>query len=115
MRGTKALLTNNEYEKRLLESLDMIKTKSRSLMEEALKSHIYESHICMRTHPRYETSIKLIMLSIKDSQETQKLSRNVQTMSERVDKQLQNLGDGFNSMNQLLTEHVKEKDSRPQP
>ncbi|PNP57021.1 hypothetical protein THARTR1_02863 [Trichoderma harzianum] len=90
MRGTKALLTNNEYEKRLLESLDMIKTKSRSLMEEALKSHIYESHIY--------------------SQETQKLSRNVQTMSERVDKQLQNLGDGFNSMNLLLTEHVKEKD-----
>ncbi|KAL5090384.1 hypothetical protein Trisim1_004576 [Trichoderma cf. simile WF8] len=90
MRGTKALLTNNEYEKRLLESLEMIKTKSRSLMEEALKSHIYESHIY--------------------SQETQKLSRNVQTMSERVDKQLQNLGNGFNSMNLLLTEHVKEKD-----
>lgn len=111
MRGTKALLTNNEYEKRLLESLDMIKTKSRSLMEEALKSHIYESHICMHIHSKYEDSIRLI-LSAKDSQETQKLSRNVQTMSERVDKQLQNLGDGFNSMNQLLTEHVKEKDSK---
>lgn len=111
MRGTKALLTNNEYEKRLLESLDMIKTKSRSLMEEALKSHIYESHICMYTNSEYENSIKLI-LSAKDSQETQKLSRNVQTMSERVDKQLQNLGDGFNSMNLLLTEHVKEKDSK---
>lgn len=111
MRGTKALLTNNEYEKRLLESLDMIKTKSRSLMEEALKSHIYESHICMHTHSKYQVSIRLI-LSAKDSQETQKLSRNVQTMSERVDKQLQNLGDGFNSMNLLLTEHVKEKDSK---
>ncbi|UKZ72545.1 hypothetical protein TrVFT333_000176 [Trichoderma virens FT-333] len=49
-------------------------------------------------------------ISNSHSQETQKLSRNVQTMSERVDKQLQNLGDGFNSMNQLLTEHVKEKD-----
>ncbi|KAL7941802.1 hypothetical protein V8C42DRAFT_333750 [Trichoderma barbatum] len=90
MRGTKAFLNNNDYEKGLMESLDMIKTKSKSLMEEALKSHIYESHIY--------------------SQETQKLSRNVQTMSERVDRQLQNLGDGFNSMNQLLTEHVKEKD-----
>ncbi|EHK20110.1 uncharacterized protein TRIVIDRAFT_48011 [Trichoderma virens Gv29-8] len=90
VRGTKAFLTNNEYEKGLIESLDVIKAKSKSLMEEALKSHIYESHMY--------------------SQETQKLSRNVQTMSERVDKQLQNLGDGFNSMNQLLTEHVKEKD-----
>lgn len=58
VRGTKALLTNNEYEKRLLESLDMIKTKSRSLMEEALKSHIYESHICMLTHSKYEDHIK---------------------------------------------------------
>ncbi|KAL7933938.1 hypothetical protein V8C35DRAFT_322135 [Trichoderma chlorosporum] len=90
IRGTKALFNNTEYEKGLVESLEMIKTKSKSLMEEALKSHIYESHIY--------------------SQETQKLSKNVQTMSERVDKQLQNLGEGFNSMNQLLTEHVKEKD-----
>lgn len=62
MRGTKALLTNNEYEKRLLESLEMIKTKSRSLMEEALKSHIYESHICMHTPLKYGNSIKLISL-----------------------------------------------------
>jgi hypothetical protein len=45
-RGTKALLTSDEYEKGLLESLDTIKTKSKSLMEEALKSHIYEVHIC---------------------------------------------------------------------
>ncbi|KAH0497734.1 hypothetical protein TgHK011_005020 [Trichoderma gracile] len=89
-RGTKALLTSDEYEKGLLESLEMIKTKSKSLMEEALKSHIYEVHIY--------------------SQETQKLCRNIQTLSEAMDRRLQNLGEGFNSMNLLLTEHVKEKE-----
>ncbi|EGR49436.1 uncharacterized protein TRIREDRAFT_106627 [Trichoderma reesei QM6a] len=89
-RGTKALLTSDEYEKGLLESLDTIKTKSKSLMEEALKSHIYEVHIY--------------------SQETQKLCRNIQTLSEAMDRKLQNLGEGFNSMNLLLTEHVKEKE-----
>ncbi|KAL6876224.1 hypothetical protein HDV57DRAFT_156315 [Trichoderma longibrachiatum] len=89
-RGAKALLTSDEYEKGLLESIDMIKTKSKSLMEEALKSHIYEVHIY--------------------SQETQKLCRNIQTLSEAMDRKLQNLGEGFNSMNLLLTEHVKEKE-----
>ncbi|PTB69276.1 hypothetical protein BBK36DRAFT_1111341 [Trichoderma citrinoviride] len=89
-RGTKALLSSDDYEKGLLESLDSIKTKSKSLMEEALKSHIYEVHIY--------------------SQETQKLCRNIQTLSEAMDRKLQNLGEGFNSMNLLLTEHVKEKE-----
>ncbi|KAL6879293.1 hypothetical protein J3F83DRAFT_725709 [Trichoderma novae-zelandiae] len=89
-RGTKALLTSDDYEKGLLESLDMIKTKSKSLMEEALKSHIHEVHIY--------------------SQETQKLCRDIQTLSEALERKMQNLGEGFNSMNLLLTEHVKEKE-----
>jgi hypothetical protein len=48
---------------------------------------------------------------LQDSQETQKLCRNIQTLSEAMDRKLQNLGEGFNSMNLLLTEHVKEKES----
>jgi len=46
LKGGKVLFTRGDYEKDLLQSLDMIKEKSRSLMEEAAKSHIHEVHMC---------------------------------------------------------------------
>ncbi len=49
MRGGKALLSGGDYEKGLVESLGMIKTRSSSLMEEAAKSHIHEFHMCTHT------------------------------------------------------------------
>lgn len=75
VRGGKAVLISNDYEKSLVESLDMIKIKSRSLMEEALKSHIYESHICMRA------SIPFVLLvNEADTFLYQRLSRDTEAL-----------------------------------
>lgn len=46
LRAGKALLTRGDYEKSMVDSLTMIKTRSSSLMEEAAKSHIHEFHMC---------------------------------------------------------------------
>lgn len=46
-KGTKAIFTGDSYEKSLLHSLGTIEQKSRNLMTEGLKSHIYEFHNCM--------------------------------------------------------------------
>ncbi|KAF4462568.1 hypothetical protein FALBO_10622 [Fusarium albosuccineum] len=45
LRGGKALLSGADYEKKLIDSLGEINTKSKNLMEEATKSHIYEFHM----------------------------------------------------------------------
>jgi hypothetical protein len=46
VRGGTALVTGNNYEKRLLDSLDMIQTRSRNLMQEATKSHFFQANLC---------------------------------------------------------------------
>lgn len=46
VRGGRVLVTGNDYEKRLLDSLDMIQTRSRNLMQEATKSHFFQAHLC---------------------------------------------------------------------
>ncbi|KAN0095106.1 hypothetical protein V8E51_015817 [Hyaloscypha variabilis] len=45
VRGGTALVTGNDYEKRLLDSLDMIQTRSRNLMQEATKSHFFQANL----------------------------------------------------------------------
>lgn len=44
------MLNASDYERNMVESLGMIKTKSSSLMEEAAKSHIHEFHMCTHSH-----------------------------------------------------------------
>ena len=46
LQAGKAVFTRGDYERGLIHSLGMIKDKSKSLMEEAAKSHIYEFHLC---------------------------------------------------------------------
>jgi hypothetical protein len=57
LRGGKALLSKGDYEKTMVESLDRIKTRSSSLMEEAAKSHIHEFHMCTHASGPPEASI----------------------------------------------------------
>ncbi|KAH6617424.1 hypothetical protein F5144DRAFT_586391 [Chaetomium tenue] len=80
LRAGKALLTRGDYEKSMVESLAMIKTRSSSLMEEAAKSHIHEFHMYSR--------------------ETRKFQRQLQ----------QHVGDGFNSIHRLLAEYAVRKE-----
>ncbi|KAJ3548882.1 hypothetical protein NM208_g781 [Fusarium decemcellulare] len=80
MRGGKALLSGADYEKKLLDSLGEINTKSKNLMEEATKSHIYEFHMY--------------------SQETQRLYKELLPIVVR----------GYNSIHDLLSEHLEKKD-----
>ncbi|KAK3299643.1 uncharacterized protein B0H64DRAFT_440003 [Chaetomium fimeti] len=83
LRGGKALLNGGDYEKSMVESLDMIKVRSSSLMEEAAKSHIHEFHMYSR--------------------ETQRFRRQLVQM-------VQNVGNGMNSLNNLLEDYVLRKD-----
>ncbi|EAQ84529.1 predicted protein [Chaetomium globosum CBS 148.51] len=83
LRAGKALLTRGDYEKSMVDSLTMIKTRSSSLMEEAAKSHIHEFHMY--------------------SQETRKFQRQLL-------QGVQNVGDGLNSMNRLFAEYALRKE-----
>ncbi|KLU91597.1 hypothetical protein MAPG_10115 [Magnaporthiopsis poae ATCC 64411] len=82
-RGTKAVLNAIDYERNMVESLGMIKTKSSSLMEEAAKSHIHEFHM---------------------------FSRETQKFRMQLAQKLQSVADGTNALNNLLTEHLAQKD-----
>lgn len=83
LRGGKALLGGEDYQKDLRESIEAIQTKARDLMQQALKSHIFESHIY--------------------SEETRRL---LQQTDRKVDIVLA----GTNSIEYLLRDHVIEKD-----
>lgn len=82
-RGGKALLSGEDYEKSLLESLEMIQTRARDLIQQALKSHIFEFHMY--------------------SQETKRLHEQ---LAYKVDI----LVTGSNSIEQLLKDHLQQKD-----
>lgn len=93
----KALLDGGDYQKGLIESLDSIQTKSRNLMQQALKSHMFESHMY--------------------SQETLKLRAQVDTKLDtlthgavQLDPKVDMVVHGYNSIEQLLNDHLQEKD-----
>lgn len=117
LKGGKALFTGGDYEKNLLQSLDMIKEKSTSLMEEALKSHIHAVHMCthapstsvLPTRLAYRPYYSCVNSPIKVSQETRNLQKQV------LEKQ-QELADGLlNSFNHLLVDHVRLRDRQSYP
>ncbi|ORY62060.1 uncharacterized protein BCR38DRAFT_466838 [Pseudomassariella vexata] len=83
LKGGKAFFMREEYEKTLVEALGKIGKKSKSLMEEAAKSHMLDSQWY--------------------SQETQKLLN-------RLVKGQKDMADTLNSVEQMLSEHVREKD-----
>ncbi|KAH8899100.1 hypothetical protein GQ53DRAFT_878448 [Thozetella sp. PMI_491] len=87
LKGGKAIFQGEGYEKSLLQSIATIDAKSKSLMSEAVKSHIYELHNC-------------------------KWSRGHSRETKRIFKQI---AQGFNSMFDLLVDHLKEKDRQLSP
>lgn len=82
-RGGKALVSGEDYEKSLCESLEMIQTRARNLIEQALKSHIFEFHMY--------------------SQETKRIH-------EQLACKVDILVAGNNSIEQLLKDHLQQKD-----
>ncbi|KAF5847605.1 hypothetical protein GGP41_000358 [Bipolaris sorokiniana] len=82
-RGGKALLSGGDYEESLLESLTMIQTKARDLIQQALKSHIFQFHMY--------------------SQETRRV---LEQLTNKVDI----LVTGNNKIEQLLRDHLQQKD-----
>jgi len=61
------MLNGGDYEKSMVESLGMIKTRSSSLMEEAAKSHIHEFNMCTHapspTYPERSAADTCLLLS----------------------------------------------------
>ncbi|EMD86518.1 hypothetical protein COCC4DRAFT_115804, partial [Bipolaris maydis ATCC 48331] len=82
-RGGKALLSGEKYEESLLQSLTMIQTKASDLMQQALKSHIFQFQMF--------------------SQETKRVF-------EQHVNQVNNLVAGNNNIEQLLRDHLQQKD-----
>lgn len=90
LRGGKALLRGQDYEKDLCDCIEAIQTKARDLIQQALKTHIFESHLY--------------------SQETVRLQRQ---LDHKVDSVLDGnnaILDGTNAIARLLNDHVMEKD-----
>ncbi|KAH8810790.1 hypothetical protein F5884DRAFT_875629 [Xylogone sp. PMI_703] len=83
LKGGKAIFTGSDYEKNLLSSLDTINIKSKRLLEEATKSHIYEAHTF--------------------SQETQKYLKQLLESQQKI-------VNGYNSIESLLADYVAKKD-----
>jgi len=82
-RAGKALFSGEDYEKSLRESLEMIQSKARDLIQEGLKSHIFEFHMY--------------------SEETKKLHRQ---LAHKVDV----LVTVNNSIEKFLKDHLLQKD-----
>ncbi|KAK7417428.1 hypothetical protein QQX98_004547 [Neonectria punicea] len=83
LKGVKALGMGTSYEAQLLQSLEAINEKSRSLMEEGAKSHIFEFHMY--------------------SQETRKIGKQM------LERQMQIASD-VTGIKDLLADHVQQRD-----
>ncbi|KAH7009847.1 hypothetical protein EDB80DRAFT_414775 [Ilyonectria destructans] len=90
LRSLKAVSMGSVYESKLVESLGAIDQKSKSLMEEATKSHIFEFHMY--------------------SQETRKFAQEMLNQQQKLGNQQQKLSTDFTNMMDLLTDHVQERD-----
>lgn len=97
----KALAMGSHYESDLLQSLGDIDQKSRNLMEEAAKSHIFEFHICTRDPIRPIDNG--LTNYLQDSRETRRIGQRMLREQER-------LATSMNAIQQLLAGHIFERD-----
>ncbi|KAL1613119.1 hypothetical protein SLS60_001351 [Paraconiothyrium brasiliense] len=96
-RVVKAVFRGADYEKGLKDSLEMIQSKSRDLMQQALKSHMFEAHM---THIYSLETRKL------QAQLDAKVSFVAQGTVAIADVAVQ----GFNAIEKLMNDHLKQKD-----
>ncbi|KAJ4322447.1 hypothetical protein N0V84_004803 [Fusarium piperis] len=96
LRGAVALSQGSNYKSTLQKRLEAINEKSQSLIQEALKSHIYESHLSWREMDNAENSSK-------DSQETMRIGQQLLEGQKTATTCLTDLKNMFE-------DHIKNKD-----
>ncbi|KAK4104488.1 hypothetical protein N658DRAFT_418442 [Parathielavia hyrcaniae] len=94
LKAGNALFSGEDYQATLVESLKTMRTKSRCIIEEALKTHMHETHIA---------NTYWANLSQQDSRETLKIQAYML-------QKLENVSNGVNSIKDLLTEHLTGKE-----
>ncbi|KAH7126045.1 hypothetical protein EDB81DRAFT_810355 [Dactylonectria macrodidyma] len=90
LRSLKAVGMGTVYESRLRRSLEAIDEKSKNLMEEATKSHIFEFNMY--------------------SQETRKFAQHMLQQQQNLSTQQRKLSTKFTNMMDLFSDHVQERD-----
>jgi hypothetical protein len=98
-RAGKAILSGGDYQKDLIDSLEMIQTKSRDLIQQALKSHMFEFHMY--------------------SQETRKIQAQLDAKinfvaqgTVQIDSKVDMVVQGTNSIEKLLNDLVNQTDRK---
>lgn len=98
-RGAKALLSGDDYGKDLRDSVNTIQSKSKSLMDEASKSYMFQQEMSKKTR-----SLSFILLTpILGWKQTQ-------FFQNYAAEKLGSIASGFDSINDLFTIHIDRKD-----
>jgi hypothetical protein len=98
-RAGKAILSGGEYQKDLLDSLEMIQTKSRDLIQQALKSHMFEFHMYSQETRKIQAQLDVKMNFLAHG-------------SVQIDSKLDVVVRGTNSIEQMLNDLVTQTDRK---
>lgn len=100
-RGVEALFSGDDYGKDLRDSVNTIQSKSKSLMDEASKSYMFQQE--MRKNVR--SLLFIFLTSISGWKQTQ-------LFQDHASENLGSIASGFNSLNDLFTIHIERKDRK---